>query len=331
MPPSPLHISRLFSGGLIVNLKCASACRHCLYGCSGRWPDDYADSAATRANLSVIKKLGRPSVHIGGGEPFLHPEKLFTVLDVAREVGVTIDYIETNSSWVKDEAWTDDVLRGVRAQGVYCLLLSMDPFHNEYIPFIKVKKLMAACRRTGLDVFPWRAEFAEDLQRLDVHRTHTLDEFAEAFGDGYIRNLINRYGPTERGRSLDLVRPYRRHLPADTILDRNETPCRELDSTSHFHIDLYGNYLPGLCSGLAIHREDLGQPVADDTYPFLNALYTRGIRGLYELATQTAAFQVRPEGYMSKCDLCFHIRKYLVTESTIKSPDLQPADYYIYS
>lgn len=331
MSHSPPHIFRLQSGGLIVNLKCTSACRHCLYGCSGKWPDDYADAAATRANLTVIKKLGCHCVHIGGGEPFLHPEKLFTVLEAARDAGVSIDYIETNSSWVKDEPWTDEVLRGVRDRGVSCLLLSMDPFHNEYIPFIKVKKLMGACRRTGLDIFPWRAEFAEELQRLNIHRTHKLEACEKTFGSDYIRDLVNRYRPTERGRPLTLVRPFRRHAPVDDVLEQNDAPCRELDSTSHFHIDLYGNYLPGLCSGLSIHIDDLGKPVSEEKYPFLSALYSRGIKGLYELAVRTVAFQARPEGYMSKCDLCFHIRKYLVTENDVTSPDLQPAGYYTFS
>ncbi|MDT8391109.1 MAG: hypothetical protein RRC34_11435 [Lentisphaeria bacterium] len=190
---------------------------------------------------------------------------------------------------------------------------------------------MAALALTGLDIFPWRMEFAEELQRLDIHHTHTLEACEKKFGRDYIRDLVNRYRPTERGRPLALVRPFRRHVPVNDILERNAEPCLELDSTSHFHIDLYGNYLPGLCSGLSIHIDDLGKPVSSGKYPFLSALYARGIQGLYHRAVQTCAFQARPEGYISKCDLCFHIRKYLVTEQFVSSPDFQPAGYYTFS
>ncbi|MBW2707116.1 MAG: hypothetical protein JRD84_12515, partial [Deltaproteobacteria bacterium] len=33
------------------------------------------------------------------------------------------------------------------------------------------------------------------------------------------------------------------------------------------HIDLFGNYIPGLCSGLAIAIGDLGRPLSNETYP----------------------------------------------------------------
>ncbi len=36
-----LHISSLYSGGLITNYYCTSQCRHCLYGCSPKWPKEY--------------------------------------------------------------------------------------------------------------------------------------------------------------------------------------------------------------------------------------------------------------------------------------------------
>jgi MoaA/NifB/PqqE/SkfB family radical SAM enzyme len=37
-------------------------------------------------------------VHIGGGDPLLRPDKLKRVLDIAAEVDVSVEYVETNSS-----------------------------------------------------------------------------------------------------------------------------------------------------------------------------------------------------------------------------------------
>ena len=41
--------------------------------------------------------MGCPSVHIGGGEPLLRPDKLQAVLEAASDCGVGIDYVEINS------------------------------------------------------------------------------------------------------------------------------------------------------------------------------------------------------------------------------------------
>ncbi len=46
-----------------------------------------------------------------------------------------IEYVETNSSWFKDEHSAVALLRKLMEYGLRTLLISMSPFHNEY-PFI---------------------------------------------------------------------------------------------------------------------------------------------------------------------------------------------------
>ena len=62
---------------------------------------------------------------------------------------------------------------------------------------------------------------------------------------------------------------------------------------------------------LAIDCEDLGNTLSPSKYPFLNALWDEGISGFLGIATNIYNFQPSRE-YMSKCDLCFEIRRYLV-------------------
>jgi len=61
---------------------------------------------ASMANevFPILKSLGCDSVHIGGGEPLLTPDKILGVLDAARRNNVSIEYVETNASWYRDEA-----------------------------------------------------------------------------------------------------------------------------------------------------------------------------------------------------------------------------------
>jgi MoaA/NifB/PqqE/SkfB family radical SAM enzyme len=98
-----LKISYLASGGIITNYKCSSKCKHCSYSSSPKWPDDYMTPSMADEIFAILKSLGCYSVHIGGGEPLLKPEKILDILETARKNNINIEYIETNASWYKDE------------------------------------------------------------------------------------------------------------------------------------------------------------------------------------------------------------------------------------
>ncbi len=107
---SEFNIKNLRSGGLITNYFCTSSCKHCLYKCSPHWEKRYIERDTVKKNLMSIRALGCRSVHIGGGEPLLRPDKLGTVLEVASEIGISVEYVETNSSWFQDIDSAKDLL-----------------------------------------------------------------------------------------------------------------------------------------------------------------------------------------------------------------------------
>ena len=169
--------------------------------------------------------------------------------------------------------------------------------------------------------------FLRDLEKLDENVRHSLDEYEKAFGSGYIDGLIRRYGLTMRGRTLKTYAKRLRKTSLKIILDANPGGCSELGTVSHFHVDLFGNYIPGLCTGLAISVDELGEKLDDQEYRFLNALYNSGISKLLEIAKKDFGFIPKDE-YLSKCDLCLDIRTWLVKDRNIRSKDLQPVEYY---
>jgi len=124
-------IKRLGSGGLITNYFCSSSCKHCLYNCSPHWQKRYIDPDTAGKNLKTIRALGCRSVHIGGGEPLLRPDKLATVLELASQVGISVEYVETNSSWFQDLESAKNLLSDLSRKGLGTLLVSISPFHNE--------------------------------------------------------------------------------------------------------------------------------------------------------------------------------------------------------
>ncbi len=325
-------INKLRSGGLITNYFCTSSCKHCLYNCSPHWEKRYLDRDTAENNLSAIRSLGCRSVHIGGGEPLLRPDELNTVLEVASEVGVSVEYVETNSSWFQDINSAKDLLSQLSAKSLQTLLVSISPFHNEQIPFSRVQGVIEAAGQVGVGIFPWITDFISDLSQFDSSKTHCLDEYRRVYGENYLMQILQRYWIHLGGRALETFRPLLGKKTWQQIFAENPAGCAaELTDTSHFHLDLFGNYIPGLCSGLAIFRNDLGSPLSTEKYPILVDLYNNGIRGLFELAEKKFGFSPRRINYINKCDLCSEIRTHLVINDYNKSNELKPKEFYLRS
>jgi hypothetical protein len=326
-----LQISRLHSGGLITNYYCSSACRHCLYRCSPAWPKDYITAETACACLQTIRQLGCQEIHIGGGEPCLQPDALCLVLDIARELGVFVEYVETNSAWFRMPQEARKLLERLQQHGLQTLLVSVSPFHNEYIPLYKINGVLEACRQTGVGVFPWIAEFLHDLSAFDEQQPHRLAEYTAHFGDRYVPSLPQRYWISPGGRALETFGQFAPHRSAAAIVADQPYGCRELSGVSHFHLDLYGNYIPGLCAGFAIRHTDLGQPLVPEDYPLLSRAATHGIGAVLEYACTNYDFQPDAQGYASKCHLCYAIRHFLVMERRLDFTELQPRGHYWYA
>ncbi len=280
-------------------------------------------------NLRTIRQLGCTAVHIGGGEPLLKPRELSAVLEVAAAVGVDVDYVETNSSWFKDEESAVATLSQLQEKGLQTLLVSISPFHNEFIPLAKMKGVIDAARKTGIGIFPWVSDFLGDLSKLDMTGTHSLVEFEALFGPDYMTQLPQRYWIHLGGRALKTFRPYFAEQSAEQILDTNAGNCAaELTNTGHFHLDLFGNYIPGLCSGLSIKREDLSRPITAETYPILSTLFAKGIRGIFEMAQEALNYTPAKKRYINKCDLCTEIRTLFVQHNFGGPFELLPKEFY---
>ncbi len=322
-------IKRLVSGGLITNYFCASSCRHCLYNCSPQWEKNYIRPQTAEENLDTIRRLGCASVHIGGGEPLLRPDALGDVLQIARKVGVAVEYVETNSSWFKDPDSAVAILLTLRKKGLQTLLVSISPFHNEFIPFSRIQGVIEAARQAGIGIFPWISDFIADLSKLDASKTHSLEEYEDRFGRNYLERLLQRYWIHMGGRALETYRPYLAEKSALEICAENRGGCAaELLNTQHFHLDLFGNYIPGLCSGLAIKREDLGKALSEKKYPILTTLFHGGISGLFKMAKAEFDYTPAHSRYINKCDLCTEIRTLFVHNNFGGPAELNPKEFY---
>jgi hypothetical protein len=98
----------------------------------------------------------------------------------------------------------------------------------------------------------------------------------------------------------------------------------------HIHIDNYHNYIPGFCSGLSLgdarDMRSIFKGIDLKSRPILRALAT-DIRNLFDFGRGEFGYKERVDGYVSKCHLCFDIRKHIAGQ-TREFKELSPRELY---
>lgn len=282
--------------------------------------------------FSLLKNMGCGSVHIGGGEPFMNFERLLDVCKSALSHRVYIDYIETNASWFTDDERAGEKLKKLKYAGVGCLLVSVDPFHNGFVPYVKIKNLLNCCKKNGMETFVWQSRFEPVVRQLNENTVHSPEEYENLFGEGFIETIAENYKIGYNGRALRLLERFaRKKRPCGDFL--KDTQCRSaITSLSHFHVDPDCSLIPPSCNGFRADIFDLCENGLDgEKYANFTAVMESGLEALFKTA-QTLGFVPDSMGYASKCALCFDIKKYIsetVRAKTGKEPaDIGPAGFF---
>jgi hypothetical protein len=305
-----LKAGALSHGGIMVNYQCTAACRHCLYACSPTRAPGYITGGKVREIGALLRRAGCTSVHIGGGEPFLDFEGLLLAVRELRRGGISVEYVETNAFWAGEGGTVPlDKLKALLDAGADTLCISLDPYHAEYVPYGYPLRLARLCGEAGMGYFLWKQEFLRTLSEFDPERTHGRTELAERLGADYINRTARAYGIRLGGRASNIETA---PGPSAAVLADN-SPCGNLLSGGHFHVDKDGFFIPSGCTGLRVPLADLLQGIPPGTYPVFEALYHQGLGGLLSLARESG-FVEDPAGYPSRCALCFQIRRRLAEQ-----------------
>ncbi len=308
---------RIDSSGVMTSYACSAACAHCLY-CSAPSAGGGFMNAGTADKIArTLRRMGASSMHIGGGEPFLNLESLRLTIRALRANGIGIDYVETNAFWHKGDGRSEELIRELDVP----LMVSIDPFHAEFVPPGRPLELAQLLSRMGWDFFVWQDRYVKRLLPLARERRATRGDLQNLLGEDYLFDAAREYGLRANGRALTILRKKLPARPAEAYLDG--TPCRVLDGR-HCHIDLYGNFVPPGCPGIAVDIEDiLEDRVTPEKYPVATLLMRGGVRALFKYARESG---FAPGDYISKCELCFFIRDHLARVRP--SRDVNPACFY---
>ncbi|MFQ5905024.1 MAG: radical SAM protein [bacterium] len=322
-----LFISEPVSGGLILSYRCSSTCRHCMYACSPEWDADWISRKDAEKTLTQLSGKIRPSprgpdrvgvnhgLHLTGGEPFLNFTLLLRTTKMANEWGIPSTFAETNCYWCAEDGATKNKLEQLKDAGLHGILISVNPFILEYVPFERTERAV----RIGAEVFGRNMMI---YQEFFYHQFQELGTKGSLPFEGYLRDA----GP----RSLyhaELLGGLFEKYPAKHFF--NESCKKELTRNWHVHIDNYGNYIPAYCGGISLGNaqelDSLRNGIDLSEHAVIDALTTQMSR-LYELGNEFG-YKESKEGYVSKCHLCVDIRKHLV-QQTNEFKELTPSQFY---
>ncbi len=328
------------SGGLLLSYQCNAECRHCMYGCSPKWRGDWISSEDLRKILSGLASSIRPSpwgpqtvslnygLHFTGGEPFLNFGLLLKAVEIAHELKIPSTFVETNCYWCRNDEVTREKLELLKKHGLKGILISVNPFFLEYVPFERTERGIRISKEVlGNNVMVYQREYYGRFKKMGIKGKFLLDNYLKLAKEGDLAKNVELFF---MGRGAYKLRGFYSQYPADSFFGQ---PCRPAFLRSwHNHWDNYGNYLPGYCGGISLGdcknlKKLLEEGIDLEKHPVLSFLTAQDFKGLFQFA-KDFGYRESPEGYLSKCHLCLDLRKHLVSQKEFE--ELTPKEFYVH-
>jgi hypothetical protein len=333
-----MKIPQPISGGLMLSYKCSAECRHCMYACSPKWTGDWITVDQLERYLPQLAKVIMPSpyghqdmslnhgLHFSGGEPFLNFELLLKAVEISETLKIPSTFVETNCFWCKSDGHTRYRLGLLKQKGLKGILISVNPFYAEYVPFERTDRCTRISQEVfGANVMVYQMEYYRQFKRLGVTGRLSIDEYLKLSGE---KSLSERVELFLMGRAADKLKGL---YPGHRAKRFFHTPCLpDFLRSWHNHFDNYGNFMPGYCGGISLGSWfELDRLIKEgidlQNRPVLKYLVKEDMQVLLDFAFDKG-YQELGDGYVSKCHLCLDIRKYLVSKEDYD--ELQPVQFY---
>lgn len=342
MTDKTIKIPLPISGGLILSYKCQASCRHCMYGCSPKWNADWI----TEEDLVIIlhqlagKIQASPygpdtislnhGLHFTGGEPFLNFDLLCKSVEISSQLGIPSLFVETNCYWCTDDKTTKEKLLLLREKGLHGIMISVNPFYLEYVPFERTERAVRISMEVfGHNMMVYQVEYYKRFKASGIRDKIPFDKYLQLENRkdfaGNAEFFIMGRAPYSLTDELHALYP---RYPVKRLIN---TPCIPPFLRSwHNHFDNYGNYIPGYCGGISLGNckkldDILVNGINEDENPVLKYIINDDFKGLIKFASDKG-YNNDDEGYYSKCHLCVDIRKYLSANGNFT--ELQPGEFY---
>ncbi len=337
-----------YSAGVILSYTCSAACRHCMYACSPEWGGEWISEADLDLLLKQIADFIEPApagpgsiglssgLHFTGGEPFLNFDLLCRAVEIGSEYEIPSMFVETNCSWCRDDDETLLRLAKLRDKGLSGIMISVNPFYLEYIPFERTQRcIMQSMQVFGRNTAVYQVQYYKKFTEWGITDKVPFDAYLRMEPE---EDLLQNVEFFLSGRSAFSLAPRLENrfsylvprFPADVLSRQRCAP--DFIRSWHNHFDCCGNYMPGFCGGISFGNwHDLNtlltEGIDSGQQPVLGFLMDEDLGGLLTFA-RNRGYTECDEGYFSKCHLCAHVRKYLALETDEEYPELSPKKFY---
>lgn len=302
--------------GLMLSYWCSASCEFCyVSSCPAHsfWAStDRIIDGWRQLDELAIQHGARVKIHLTGGEVFGNWKLLVDVLERARQANLpAVEKVETNAFWAVDDGIVRERLTVLKELDVKLITSDADIFHQQFVPIDRVRRLVNIAREIlgpeGIRVRWWDFYEAAVENNLDVN-TLELEDVRQLQIDALTRGRERL-----NGRAAVLAAKLIQGKPIEAFT--GDACEKGILKSKHVHIDPYGNIFPGTCCGIIL-GSTLCENITDvydwlDTKgpsgPILETLTTQGPVGMTELARRYG-FKPLAKGYVSKCQLCYHIR-----------------------
>lgn len=337
-------IPKPISGGLILSYKCPSECRHCIYACSPKWNANWISQGDLEKILSQLagKILPGPygpdttslnyGLHFTGGEPFVNFDLLSKAVEIAGKLKIPSTFVETNCFWCADDKSTKDKLKHLKNKGMKGIMISVNPFYLEYVPFKRTERAIRISLEVfGRNVMVYQLEYYRRFKEWGFKDRVPFEDYMKVERK---QDFLNNVEFLVMGRApyklKDIIQEFYSGQQPDYFLKERCMPT--FLRTVHNHFDNSGNYMPGFCGGISLGDcrkldELLKEGVDTEHYPVLGFLIEEDLKGLLEFARDFGYSKLQ-DGYFSKCHLCMDIRRHLALKGDFK--ELSPKEFYLH-
>jgi hypothetical protein len=340
--PMKLKIPPPISGGLILSHKCNASCIQCMYACSPHWKADWMSEEDLGLILNQLAGCIGPSVygpdyvdlshglHYTGGEPFLNYELLLKAAEIGEELGIPSTFVETNCFWAKDDKSTRDKLSQLKDKGLKGVMISINPFYLEYIPFERtLRAAIIGSEIFGPGLIPYQLEYFKKFQQLNIKGTLTLEQYFKIEDrDTFTKNVEFFLSGRSAFRIEEVLPNFFHKYPTELLCQQ---PCSpDFIRVWHNHFDNYHNFMPGYCGGITLGDvryldKMINEGIDVNKNTPLWFLAQGDFYGLIDFACGLG-YEKNSGGYLSKCHMCADIRKYLVDAGDFD--ELSPKEFY---
>ncbi|OAG27929.1 radical SAM protein [Thermodesulfatator autotrophicus] len=321
------------SGGIMLSYRCQCGCRHCVYACGPRWQDWMSRDFLENLLRGIKETSGNPKgFHLAGGEAFLNFDLLLLAVEKCNELGLPLEYVETNAGWCVDYETGLAKLKALKEAGLRSILISVSPFHTETVPLERSLTAIRAAEEVlgagNVIVYMW--QFIDLIARFGRENPVPLKTWIEVFGPEAAGSLFwDGYALIPGGRAgveLGFLAPNK--YPPEHFAGKN--CAEEILFSRHVHFDPYGNYIPLFCGGLSLGKvENLPSFIEIFDYrklPLIKILVEDGPYGLFLFAQREFGFNLGNKLFAGKCHLCVEVRKFLQGKADFE--ELTPQAFY---